>query len=113
MQRDPVSGETLSDQEVAEVDRGESRYATKFLYDGRWYYFTGILNRTRFIGSPAAYAPPPKKTASPATAQGAKHGPWIQRGAGSLPRGAAGLHGRRVRPQARPRPRRERPRLLP
>ena len=56
MQRDPVSGETLTDQEVAEVDRGESRYATKFLYEGRWYYFTGILNRTRFIGSPAAYA---------------------------------------------------------
>lgn len=56
MERDPVSGETLTDQEVAEVDRGESRYATKFLYEGRWYYFTGILNRTQFIGSPAAYA---------------------------------------------------------
>ena len=56
MKQDPVSGETLSDQEVAEVDRGESRYATKFLYEGMWYYFTGILNRTRFVGSPAVYA---------------------------------------------------------
>ncbi len=55
MEQDPVSRDWISDQEVGEADRGESRYVTKYRYEGRWYYFTGILNRTRFIGSPGAF----------------------------------------------------------
>ena len=55
MERDPVTGETLSDDEVRQVDEGTSRYATKFVYNGRWYYFRGLFSRAKFVGGPTAY----------------------------------------------------------
>ena len=55
MQRDPVCGKTLSDAEVAEVDAGTSRYATKKEHADRWHYFCGLMCRMKFTGNPVAY----------------------------------------------------------
>ncbi len=61
MQRDPVCGQSLSDDEVRQVDSGTSRYATKKEHQGKWYYFCGLLCRTKFVANPIAYAESKKK----------------------------------------------------
>ncbi len=62
MQRDPVCGKTITDDEVRQVDAGTSRYATKKEHQGAWHYFCGLLCRAKFAAGPAAYIAPGKKT---------------------------------------------------
>jgi len=55
MQKDPVCGKALSEQDVRLVDQGTSSRATKHEHEGRWYYFCGLMCRTRFIADPKKY----------------------------------------------------------
>ena len=61
MERDPVCGKTLSDEEVAAVDEGTSKFATKRVHEGHWHYFCGLWCRAKFVGGPAAYLDPVPK----------------------------------------------------
>lgn len=61
MEKDLVCGKTISDAEVVQVDKGASKYATKREHNGKWFYFCGLMCRTRFIANPDQYikqAPP-------------------------------------------------------
>ena len=60
-ERDPVCGKTLTDEEVAEVDEGTSRFATKRIHEDRWYYFCGLMCRAKFVAGPQAYVASPAK----------------------------------------------------
>ncbi len=58
MAKDPVCGKEIPAEEMALVDQGVSKRATKWQYRGQWHYFCSWLCRTKFIGNPDAHMKP-------------------------------------------------------
>lgn len=62
--RDPVTGDEVDtdevDRAVSETVSGAGQSdpskGTKYFHDGRWYYFSSLDSRVRFMAEPDKYA---------------------------------------------------------